>query len=163
MKEFIEHIGSYNLFNYLLPGVVFSVVVQKSTEFSFLPENIILISFICYFIGMIISRIGSLIIEPLLKKVKFVKFKDYKEYVEASKKDSKLEILSEQNNTYRTVISMILLIGIVKLYEFFTIQFPVLQKFNFYLIFIIALLLFLYAYKKQTSYISKRIEKYSEK
>jgi hypothetical protein len=159
MKEFIEHIGSYNLFNYLLPGVVFSVVVQKSTAFDLLPENIILIAFICYFIGMIISRIGSLIVEPILRKLKFIKFKDYKEFVEASKKDSKLEILSEQNNTYRTITAMILMIGFAKLYDYFIIQFPVLQKLNLYLILLILLLLFLFSYKKQTSYISKRIEK----
>lgn len=159
MKEFIEHIGSYNLFNYLLSGVVFSVVVQKSTIFNLLPENILLIAFICYFTGMIISRIGSLIVEPILKRLKFVKFKEYKEFVEASKKDSKLEILSEQNNTYRTIIAMTLMIGFTKLYESFIIQFPVLQKLNLYIILIILLLLFLFAYKKQTSYISKRIEK----
>jgi hypothetical protein len=159
MKDFIEHISSYNLFNYLLPGVIFSVVLENSTSFKLLPENILLAAFICYFIGMIISRIGSTIIEPLLKNLKFLKFKDYKEFVEASKKDSKLDILSEQNNTYRSIVAMILMIVFAKLYEWGISQFPVLEKLNFYIIIVILLFLFLSAYKKQTSYISKRIEK----
>lgn len=159
MKKFIEHISSYNLFNYLFPCVVFSVILHNSTSFNLLPENIVLTAFICYFIGMIISRIGSIIIEPLLKKVNFIKFKDYKDFVEASKKDSKLDILSEQNNTYRSIVAMILMIGFAKLYEWCISQFPVLEKLNGYIIIVILLFLFLSAYKKQTTYIFKRIEK----
>jgi hypothetical protein len=159
MKEFIEHISSYNLFNYLFPGVVFVVILQGSTSFILLPENIMLVAFICYFVGMIISRIGSIIVEPILKKIKLIKFKDYKEFIEASKKDSKLEILSEQNNTYRSIIAMLLMIGFVKLYEWCVIQFPVLEKLIFYIILVLLLFLFLSAYRKQTNYISQRIEK----
>jgi hypothetical protein len=159
MKEFIEYIGTYNLFNYLFPGVIFSVIVEESTSFILLPDNMLLVAFICYFIGMIISRIGSIIIEPILKKLHFIKFKEYKDYVKASKKDSKLDILSEQNNTYRTIVSMILMSGLVKFYELFIRQFPFLAKFNFYIILLTLLILFLFTYKKQTSFINKRIKK----
>lgn len=160
MKEIIEKISSYNLLNYLLPGIVFSFFIEKTTTFSFLPENILVLAFLCYLIGMIISRIGSLIIEPLLKKARFIKFKDYREFVKASKDDVKLDILSEQNNIYRSLIAMILMIGIAKLYEWGISMFPIIKELNLIIILAFLFVLFLYAYKKQSSFIYKRIEEY---
>ena len=49
--------------------------------------------------------VPTVIIEPILKKTNFVKFRDYPDYINASKKDGKIELLSEVNNTYRTLNS----------------------------------------------------------
>jgi hypothetical protein len=103
MKELRDKLSSYNLFNYLLPGTIFVAAAQRISAHRFENENIVVELFLYYFIGLVISRMGSLTVEPSMKKLKFVKFVTYKEFVSACEKDAKIEVLSEQNNTYRTL------------------------------------------------------------
>ena len=91
MKEIIDKITTYNLFNYLLPGIIFVIFMNKFIGYDFVQDNNFIGGFLYYFIGMIISRIGSLIVEPVLEYLKFLKKSDYQEFVSASKKDSKIE------------------------------------------------------------------------
>ena len=159
MKELIQQIGSYNLFNYLLPGTIYYAVIQEITSYSFASDNIFVLAFLCYFVGMVISRIGSICIEPCLKSFKIIKFKDYKDFVEASKKDKKLEVLSEQNNTYRTLVALFLAIGITKGFNILEIEFEYFSQLRIWIVLGLMFFLFLAAYRKQTSYTSQRIEK----
>jgi len=69
MKDLLDKLSSYDIFNYLLPGVIFAVLAEKLTSFSFIKKDIILGVFLYYFIGLVISRIGSLFIEQFLKKL----------------------------------------------------------------------------------------------
>lgn len=154
MKELLDKVSSYNIFNYLLPGIVFVVLVEKLTSFSFIQKDIILGVFLYYFIGLIVSRIGSLLIEPILKKIKFIKFASYPEYFSASKSDVKLDVLSETNNMYRTFCSLFLLLIIIKVYELIAKKIPVVDEWNAELLVVGLLFLFLFAYKKQTKYIA---------
>ena len=157
MKELIEKISSYNLFNYLLPGILFVVATNSLTSYSFIQEDILIGFFVYYFIGLVISRFGSLVIEPILKKILFLKFADYKDFVSASKKDSKINIFSEENNMYRTFCSMFVLLILLKLYHFTILKFPALEQLAIYLLIVVLLLMFLFSYRKQTQYITKRI------
>ena len=87
MKDILSKISSYNLFNYLLPGIVFSVLAERITTYKIIQTDIIVGLFLYYFCGLVISRIGSLIIEPAMKRVSFIKFAPYKDYVRVSAKD----------------------------------------------------------------------------
>ena len=158
MKEIFDKISSYNLFNYLLPGILFVVIAKEFTPYSFIQENLVIGAFVYYFIGLVISRFGSLIIEPVLKRVSFLKFADYADFVSASKKDLKIEIFSEVNNMYRTFSSTFILLLLLKLYESIEFIFPALKEGNLYILIILLLIMFLYSYKKQTAYIIKRIK-----
>jgi hypothetical protein len=158
MKEILDKLTSYNLFNYLLPGVIFSILVTELTDYNFIQENIIVGAFLYYFIGMTISRIGSLVVEPILKKIGFLKFADYKDFIIASKKDNKIEILSEANNTYRTFISMFFNLILFKGYNLLEIRFSWLKESQPIIIPLILLTIFLLAYRKQTIYVTKRIK-----
>lgn len=158
MKEVYDKLSSYNIFNYLFPGILFVVLSRVFVGYNFILENDFLGAFLYYFIGMVISRFGSIIIEPVLKKISFLKFEAYKNYVDACKKDTKIELLSEVNNTYRTLVSMVLLLLLLKLYFFLDIKFRF-TKDTAYLTFLaLLLLMFLFSYRKQTNYISKRIK-----
>jgi hypothetical protein len=150
-------LSSYNLFNYLFPGVIFSILVEKFTSFSLLQEDLIIGAFLYYFIGLVISRIGSLIIEPLIKKIKFVKYADYSDYLNASKKDEKITVLSEQNNMFRTIIAMLILLLLVKLYDYYKEFNLFLDTWSSIILIILLLILFTFSYKKQVGYIKKRI------
>ncbi len=157
MKQLLDKISSYNLFNYLFPGILFAVLSKETTTYSFIQENLIVGVFVYYFIGLVISRFGSLLIEPFLKKLSILKFTDYNEFISASKKDSKIELLSEVNNMYRTLTSLFALLLILKLYELIESKFPVLKEWNVYILLALLLVMFLLSYRKQTNYITERI------
>ena len=157
MKQLLDKISSYNLFNYLFPGILFAVLSRVITSYSFLQENLIIAVFVYYFLGMVISRIGSLVIEPVLKKLSFLQFADYKDFIEASKKDSKIELLSEINNMYRTLCSLFIVLVLLRLYELIESKLLILKSVNSYILAILLLVLFLFSYRKQTNYITKRI------
>lgn len=161
MDKLLEKLTSYNLFNYLLPGIIFSVLLEKITNYSIIQKNIMIEAFLAYFIGLIISRVSSIVVEPILKKIKFVEFADYKDFVLASESDKKIELLSESNNMYRVFISLFFLLMIIVLYEKFLQD--ILVGYTSYIEIIGLLILFLFSYKKQTSYITKRIEIFKDK
>jgi len=158
MKNFIDKLSSYNIFNYLFPGIIFVVILSKITHYNLLYENLVVSLFFYYFIGLVISRIGSVIIEPILKKISFVTFADYKDFVSVSKKDAKLDLLSEVNNTYRTLCSLMFVLLLIKIYEKISIKIGVSDQAGIIILLICLLILFLFSYKKQTEYITKRIE-----
>lgn len=158
MKELLEKISSYSVFNYLLPGVLFVVILDKLTIYSFIQENLIIGAFVYYFIGLVISRFGSLVIEPLLKKVNFVRFAPYADFVSASKKDGKIEILSEVNNMYRTFCSLLILLLLLLGYQALQLHFPILGQWNPYIVTVLLILMFLLSYRKQTDYVRRRVE-----
>jgi len=157
MKELLDKLTSYNLFNYLLPGIIFVALVSKLTHYSFIQQDIIIGLFFYYFIGLVISRFGSLVVEPFLKQISFVHFANYKDFVSAAKSDEKIELLTEANNTYRTLCSMLVLLIVMKAVEVLEIKCPVLKKGNMVTAIILLLALFLFSYRKQTKYILSRI------
>lgn len=157
MKDLLDKLSSYNIFNYLLPGIVFVALAEKLTSLSLIQKDVVVGVFLYYFIGLVISRIGSLIIEPVLKKVKFITFTSYSDFVSASKKDDKLDLLSEVNNMYRTFCSLFLLLIVLKCYDFILKNYPVISEWGSSIIVIGLLVLFLFVYRKQTKYIAKRV------
>lgn len=159
MKEIVEKISSYNLFNNLLPGVIYVGIIERVTTLSLIDENLFVSAFLCYFIGMIIGRVGSLLIEPLLIKIGFLRFKDYSDFIEASKKDEKIDVLSEQNNTYRTLVTMTIFVMLTVPYDIVRNSFEQLKSWDIWIITGGILILFVFSYRKQTKYIFKRVEK----
>lgn len=159
MNEFIEKISSYNIFNHFFPGILFVSFSRIITPYSFGQKDIITEIFVYYFIGLIISRFGSLVIEPILVKSTFIKFASYADFEIASKTDSKIEILSETSNMYRTLISMLFLLILLKGYSFFAVKFELLGKTSPYVLIILLFIMFLFSYKKQAGYITKKNNK----
>ena len=74
MSDFLNKLSSYNLFNNLLPGILFVVLLNHFTQYRILQDNLLLSVFYYYFIGLTISRISSITIEPFLKKSKIYCF-----------------------------------------------------------------------------------------
>lgn len=77
-KNMVDKISSYNIFNNLFPGIIFCSIVERTTRFSVSTGEIWEKLFVYYFVGMIISRIGSILIEKALKSIK-VRNKNTKE------------------------------------------------------------------------------------
>lgn len=157
MAEFLSKLSSYNIFNYLLPGILFGFVASSFTRYNFISADLIIGIFIYYFIGMVISRFGSLVLEPLLKRTSFLRFADYEDYIAASAGEPKIELLSEVNNTYRTLCSALILLGLLRLYQEIENRISGLGDWNVPILLVILLITFLLSYRKQTGYISRRV------
>lgn len=157
MKDILEKLSSYNLFNNLLPGILFVIIAKEFCGYNLIQNEIVLGAFLYYFIGMVISRFGSVFIEPLLKKISFVKFENYANFVCACKKDDKIELLSEVNNTYRTICSLFIMLLITNIYSIIVGNITLAGNRDFYIIITLLLFMFLFAYRKQTNYITKRV------
>jgi len=102
MNEILNKLSSYNILNYLIPGAVFSVIAERLSLLSS-PGEIIQQLVWFYFLGMAISRLGSVIVEPFLGWLGFIAYSDYCDYLAACEMDSKIEVLVEASNTYRTI------------------------------------------------------------
>ena len=153
MRYLIQKISSYNIFNYLLPGVVFVAIGEKLTSFHLIHPNWLLGLFLYYFVGLCISRVGSLVVEPALKRIRFLRFAAYEDFIEASNSDPKVEILSEQNNMYRTLCSLCLVLILLKAYDLVS------WCVDPWFILVLGLLtMFLFSYRKATQYVVRRVD-----
>lgn len=157
MKELLDKLSSYNIFNYLLPGILFAVFVDRLTSLQILQKDIVVGVFIYYFLGSVVSRIGSLFIEPVLRKAGIVKFAPYEDFVRVSKADPKLDVLSEANNMYRTFCSLMVCVGTIALYDKASISWPVLHTVAPTVLIVGLFSLYIFSYRKQTAYITRRI------
>ena len=71
MKDLLDKLSSYNLFNYLLPGILLALAIDRFALIRVVQKDIAIGIFLYYFLGSIVSRVGSLIVEPFLLKIKF--------------------------------------------------------------------------------------------
>ena len=176
IKNLVEKISSYDILNNLFPGVIFCSIVERTTRITFSTGEIWEDLFLYYFAGMIISRIGSIFIEKILKSItvrnkktkekdKFLKFAPYGDYIEASEANSFIKVLNETNNTYRTIIAMLVVVMGAKLYDW--LLYDLIDDLgvagsnsDFLIACLLITMLFIHSYKKQTDYIRGRVEKY---
>lgn len=158
--EIFQKISSYNIFNYILPGAVFSFWLTKFSGLNILQTNIFTSIFLYYFLGMVISRFGSLLVEPLLQKIGVVKYEDYDNYLLASQENEKLNILLEVNNMYRTFVALFALVGLIHIYLYIGSKIKFLNEQGIFIAVIALIFLFLFSYRKQTKYITARIRKH---
>ena len=108
VNELLAKISSYNIFNYLVPGALFVISTKRLALVDIDNPDLATKLLTYYIVGLIISRAGSLIIEPLMRWTKAVRYAPYKDYVLASQKDVKIEVLVEVSNTYRTLAAVFL-------------------------------------------------------
>jgi len=153
MKDIIDRLASYNIFNYLLTGVVFGVHFRYFFEFNLITDSMVINVFLFYFIGMIVSLVGSLIIEPILKKSGVLNIVDHQRYVAASKKDPKIEQLSGVNNIYRSLLSLVILLLLIELYVVTGLG----TRFGLAIAVVAILAILTISYRKQTNFISERV------
>lgn len=142
----------------LLPGIIFHQLIQRFSPLNISQNSLIENIILWYFFGMIISRFGSVILEPICKKVNFVSYSDYGSFKLASSKDNKIEILLETNNIYRSFFSLFVLVIILKIYIVAGRCIPLLLELQDVILLFLLTILFAYSYKKQTSYIKASVE-----
>ena len=68
VNSIIDKLGSYQILTNLFPGTFFGVGLSFFFNLEFQTKSIVEDLIIYYFMGFIISRIGSLFVEPILKR-----------------------------------------------------------------------------------------------
>lgn len=164
MEDILKKISGYQIFNFLLCGAILTLLLQKTTNINLTSPDSLTTFFTYYFIGLILSRLGSLLVEPALRRLKIIVFVPYNEYLKALGKDPKIDTLSQENNTYRTLIATFL--SFVAIY--------ILQKRVHGLTprqtavvtvagSVLLVILFVLSYRKQTTYITKKVNQLNKK
>ena len=162
MEKILEKISEYELFNNLLPGTLFFVLLEWRTGVQLNEDDVIIKILVFYSFGLIIGRFGSLVVEPFCKFFNLIQFSDYSSYIIASERDPIIKTLSTKNNMYRTFLAMSILYTIIPLSELcinsfsstpFSAQ-PIIETIGALLI----TYLFFRSYEKQTTYIRIRIK-----
>lgn len=60
MSELLSKISSYNLYNYLLVGFVYNMLLCHYTQLGYVDESILKILIVCYVMGLFIAKLASL-------------------------------------------------------------------------------------------------------
>lgn len=158
MSELLAKISSYELFSNLLPGALFCIVCSHLGVFTLDEQNVILLLVVYYATGLSIGRIGSLVIEPLFRRLRWIQATPYDDFVLASKADEKIATLVEANNIYRGLLSTSLALLLAVLTFSLRNIVPSNPTLVVVLLSLLAMVLFAFAYMKQWSYIGRRVQ-----
>lgn len=158
MNNILGKLDSYQILVNLLPGAFFVYILKIFLAVSLQTDNVLENIVVYYFAGLIINRIGSLVIEPVLKKVSFIKYPPYPSFVKAEHINSKITTLSNINNYTRSLLTSTIMIPIIWLLQvlasewyWFFVNWKAVAA-----IFLIAI--FLFSYRKQSKYVCDRVE-----
>lgn len=168
MEKILSSIPVYNLLTNLIPGTILAALLKICVDgcdiFS-LTNNIWILAVVLYFLGIINSRVSSLILEPVLKKLKIVKSASHKDFTDAELKDTsgKLTQLSRTNNEYRSYLSVFTIVLILKLIFLSSTAKTFVTENICWIILDLGVLLFLCSYRKQVAYITSRISRLNNK
>ena len=158
MSTILDKLNSYEILTNLLPGVFFGLTLKFLLGLAVPTENIGEAIILYYFMGLIINRIGSLVVEPILIKFHFIEYTQYREFAKAVKKDPKIDVLLEINHYFRALLACSLLLPLIGIIRTLFHKWAWFSKTWHFFAILSLIVLFLLSYRKQTNYIKKRIE-----
>ena len=154
MEKLIEKLEIYHFINYIIPGAVFISICNTVFGLACVEANVAVAILEYYFTGLVLSRIGSILIKPILKNTKIIKNTEYSNFIKASEKDSKVDVLQREANQYRTYIAMFITLLCIQIYYCIANrEFSV-----FIFVFIAFAVLFVLSYRKQVNFVVGRVE-----
>ncbi|MCW2412922.1 MULTISPECIES: hypothetical protein [unclassified Sphingobium] len=158
MDELLNKISSYNIFNYLFPGAIFAILASRFGIMQIPTDQIVGQLLWFYFVGMSVSRVGSVIAEPALRKASFINFVNYPHFLRASANDPKMEAMVEVANTYRTLATgfALLLIGMGSAFAVRSAGLPSAWQDKAMIAMLLAL--FLFSFRKHAAFVAQRVE-----
>lgn len=158
LKLIVDKISQYNFLTNIIPGSVLCILIEYIVGIDVIPTNAYEAGVVFYFAGLVNGRFGSLIVEKVLKKLNFVQFAPYKDFVKAEKVDPKISTLSQENNTYRSYISVAFLSLLFWVFRLIVDAPSLKVSIGGSLLLLGSLILFMFAYRKQTNYVRNRVE-----
>lgn len=158
-QQLIDKLSQYSFLTNILPGAVLIIVLKYIVGYDIIIDgNWFLTGVMFYFAGMVCNRCSSLLIKPLLEALHIVKSLPYKTYIEGEKKDKKIITLNTDNNAYRTYIAVFCISLLAYFYRRILCQIDFFVDYQYVILIILLIVLFVFSYRKQTKYIRERIE-----
>ena len=153
-----EKLDAYDVVANLVPGAALTYALHFSKFPTPAPNDWAAFLLVAFVAGVTTNRLGSLVVDPLLRGTKFLKPKNYDSFVASEKVDKKLETLVANHGLYRTFFTA----GLI--YLFLDVVFhwlpPVASSSQIvFVLFVLAgMIVFLFAFRKEDGYIHTRIE-----
>ena len=155
-KTISDKISTYQIFTFFYPGAVFLGLLSWTYDGEKPELSIWEGVFLCYTVGMIISRIGTFI-EDFLFLIRIMNRIDYKKIITAEAIDAKVNMLLRISNMYRTMAAVFFsLIGFMAINVCHPLGFTFPKGMTCFSILMI--ILFVYSFSKQYGYARERVE-----
>jgi hypothetical protein len=151
-----DKLDAYNLVANLVPGAALTYALHFSKFPTPPPTELGAFLLVAFVAGVTANRLGSLVLDPLLRRSKFLKRKDYRSFLMREKADQKLDALVANSGLYRTffVAGLIYLVAVIAA--------PLVANMpgqTLFVAFVIAgMTVFLFALRKEDGYIHARVE-----
>lgn len=151
-----DKLDAYNLVANLVLGAALTYALHFSDFPTPPPSEIGAFLLVAFVAGVTANRLGSLILDPLLRRSSFLKPKDYRSFLTREKADQKLDALVANSGLYRTFFTA----GF--LYLAALILSPITDEVSdrtIFTVFVVAgMMVFLFALRKEDGYIHSRID-----
>ena len=146
INSLFNKLSAYQLLSLMLPGAsllgtlkfIFTIDIKVN-------ENIWWFLLASYVVGIILSRIGSLLIEEVFKKMGFIKGYNVGNYIAKRKEDDMVETLLSFANLYRSFCALSILMIIVTMVK----GYGFCDYWHYFLLEVLLLLLFAFSFYKQ--------------
>ena len=125
------------------------------------PSAAIAMIAIMYFVGLTVSRIGSLIIEPLAKKAKLIQY--HKGFYLAERNDPKIKVLLKDFNMYRNIAASAIISIVMTLIRAVSLPFDGGELAVRITVLALVFVVYFAAYAKQSVSINNRIKHAKER
>lgn len=161
IEKILEKMGIYNLFTNIIPGYIF--IMFNFFNFNIKMDNIVEQVVLAYFVGLTISRIGSIILGNILLKISNDSDESYNKYIDACNKDTKIELLLQERNSCRTYVTLFImcLLEIIGNYVFSKIT--ITKDVILFIVLVLLIIIYSISFCKYNRYIVKRIRINSKK
>ena len=162
MSELLKRLNSYDFFTSLLPGCLYTWYLARLHGIVLMESDmkvaaVVYTVFVWYFLGLVINRIGAGM-KRVFESIGLIEWVAYERYVRASKQDSLIRVLSEKNNTYRSMAALCLVVIITEIVLW--VSGRILLSGVCILAALIGWGIFVYSQSTQSAYIVERVEIY---
>jgi hypothetical protein len=107
-----DKLDAYDLLANLIPGAALTYALHYSGFIAPPPDKLAAFLLVSFVVGVTTNRVGSIVLDPLLRAIGFLKGKNYPAFVAAEKKDPKLSTIVANHGLYRTFLAAGLLYGV---------------------------------------------------
>ena len=162
MEKVLDRISEYGIINNIFPGAVFVYALDFLYKIKIYTDDVLTMIFIYYLVGVILSRVGSIVVEPILKKCNLLKRSEYKAFIAAEQKDEKIQTLLGVGNMYRTLSATVIMLVVAKGIKELVSSYQWIKVLTIIVGIICLLVLLIVSYAKQSDCIRKRVEYLNE-
>ncbi len=152
-----DKLDAYNLIANLVPGAALVYALHFSGFPAPDPEKIGAFLLTAFVVGVATNRLGSLVLDPILRRVGFLHKKDYQAFLGSEKEDAKLETLVANSGLYRTFVTAGLVYLILLATNWVLAAVGIEGRIVFIPVIALAMVIFLFAFQKEDNYIRIRM------